>query len=360
MEMIKTLFLASNPESTPPLMLDEEIRSITEKIRASDQRDALKLESLWAVRPDDLLQALNVHKPQIVHFSGHGSEEGEIILMDNERQAKPVSAAALKMLFTTLKDNIRLVILNACYSRLQATAIAEVIDCVIGIKTEIGDKAAITFAASFYRAIGFGRSIKEAFDQGKTALLLEGIPEEDTPQLLVRPDVDPSLIFLIKEEALKDSSRQPDQAAALCYRWREGVIEFLLIRSSGRRWIFPKGRIEPGEDLWLTAKREAFEEAGASGVIDKEQVTTFLHEKRELKSKGIELLIAAFLLKVEATQTSREKDREPTWFTWEQAEIALSEDRKFEYAEELRRVIRTACAKITAIQEGKASHGRRE
>jgi hypothetical protein len=98
MEMIKTLFLASNPESTPPLMLDEEIRSITEKIRASDQRDALKLESLWAVRPDDLLQALNVHKPQIVHFSGHGSEEGEIILMDNERQAKPVSAAALKML----------------------------------------------------------------------------------------------------------------------------------------------------------------------------------------------------------------------------------------------------------------------
>jgi hypothetical protein len=52
--MIKTLFFASNPEGTSPLMLDEEIRTISEKIRASDYRDVLELVSLWAVRPDDL------------------------------------------------------------------------------------------------------------------------------------------------------------------------------------------------------------------------------------------------------------------------------------------------------------------
>ena len=138
------------------------------------------------MRPDDLLQALNEHKPQIVHFSGHGSETGEIVLMDRNRQVKTVSAEALKMLFTTLKDNIRVVVLNACYSEKQAQAIAEVIDCVVGMSTAIGDDAAIIFAASFYRAIGFGRSIKEAFDQGKTALMLEGIPEASTPQLLAR------------------------------------------------------------------------------------------------------------------------------------------------------------------------------
>ena len=57
--MIKVLFLSSNPESTSTLKLDEEIRSIAEKIRASDHRDALELISLWAVRPDDLLQELN-------------------------------------------------------------------------------------------------------------------------------------------------------------------------------------------------------------------------------------------------------------------------------------------------------------
>ena len=206
--MIRVLFLASNPESTSLLRLDEEIRAITEKIRASDHRDVLELVALWAVRPDDLLQALNEHKPQIVHFSGHGSTAGEIILMDNNRQAKPVSATALKALFTTLKDNIRVVTLNACYSEVQARAIAEVIDCVIGMSAAIGDKAAITFAASFYRAIGFGRSVKEAFEQGKTAVLLEGIPEANTPQLLARTGIDPSSVFLTGERAQEESTKE--------------------------------------------------------------------------------------------------------------------------------------------------------
>ena len=69
------------------------------------------------------------------------------------------------------------------------------------MKRAIGDNAAITFAASFYRAIGFGRTIQQAFDQGKTALMLEGIPEQDTPELLVRPGVDPNAIFLVTHEA---------------------------------------------------------------------------------------------------------------------------------------------------------------
>ncbi len=196
--MLKILFFSSNPEFTTPLKLDEEARLITQKIRASEYRDVLKLETLWAVRPDDLIQALLEHKPQIVHFSGHGSESGEIILMDNNRQAKPVSAEALKMLFTTLKDNIRVVVLNACYSEKQAQAIAEVIDCVVGMSSAIGDEAAIVFAASFYRAIGFGRSIKDAFDQGKTAIMLEGIPESSTPQLLIRKGIDPASVVLIE------------------------------------------------------------------------------------------------------------------------------------------------------------------
>lgn len=204
--MIKVLFLASNPDSTQALNLDEEIRSITEKLRASEYRDVLELVSLWAVRPDDLLQALNQHKPQIVHFSGHGSQQGEIILMDKNRQIQPVSASAIKMLFTTLKDNIRVVVLNACYSQTQATAISEVIDCVVGMDKAVGDDAAITFAASFYRAIGFGRSVAEAFDQGKTAIMLEGIPESNTPHLLTRAGIDASAVFLLDNTSVSISN----------------------------------------------------------------------------------------------------------------------------------------------------------
>jgi hypothetical protein len=194
---IVSVFLSANPVITGQLRLDEEIRAITEKIRASEHRDQLTLISLWATRPDDWLQALNEHRPHIVHFSGHGSSAGEIILVDNMGQPKSVTVQALKALFTALKDNIRVVVLNACYSQLQAKAITEVIDCAIGMNTAIGDKAAIVFAASFYRAIGFGRSVQEAFDQGKTSLLLEGIPEENTPELLTKVGVDPHTLYLI-------------------------------------------------------------------------------------------------------------------------------------------------------------------
>jgi hypothetical protein len=194
---IKVLFLAADP-GTNKLKLDDEIREITNKIRDSTYRDSIELISSWAIRPDDLLQALNEFKPGIVHFSGHGNSNGEIVVKDLNGSPKALSTEAIKSLFTTLKDNIRVVILNACFSKPQAEAIAELIDCSIGMKMEIGDDAAIVFSSAFYRAIGFGRSIQEAFEQAKTALLLEGIPEENTPVLLAKPGIDPTKIRLLR------------------------------------------------------------------------------------------------------------------------------------------------------------------
>lgn len=196
------LFLAANPTGIGQLALDKEAREIEVKLRAAEYRDALTLITKWAVRPDDLLQAFNQHRPHIVHFSGHGSASEEIILVDDQDQPKPVSNAALSYLFRTLKDNIRVVVLNACYSQPQAVAISEQIDCTIGMNTAIGNAAAIKFAASFYRALGFGRSVQEAFEQGKTALLLEGIPEAHTPVLLARPGVDPTQVVLVAPGSL--------------------------------------------------------------------------------------------------------------------------------------------------------------
>jgi hypothetical protein len=198
-DRIKILFLSANPNDLPKLDLDKQIRLITDKIRASEHRDLLELKSSWAVRPDDLLQTLNEYKPHIVHFSGHGSNLGEVFVIGSKGEAKAVSKKALMMLFTTLKDDIRVVILDACYSRDQAEAIAEVIDCVIGMREEITQEAAMIFTASFYRALGFGRSVQHAFDQGIIALLLEGIPEEDIPQLFSKARILPSEIYLIPQ-----------------------------------------------------------------------------------------------------------------------------------------------------------------
>jgi len=74
---------------------------------------------------------------------------------------------------------------------------------------EIGDAAARVFAAQFYSAIGFGKSIPNAFKQAKSALMLEGIPEESTPELHIRLGIEESDLVLVKPK-LVASGQDPD------------------------------------------------------------------------------------------------------------------------------------------------------
>src|SRR4051794_6478161 len=164
--MIKILFLSANPKDTDRVSLDEEVRAIRERLRMAVHGGQFAVEQEWAVRVADLQGHLLRHQPHIVHFSGHGSRAGEIILEDQAGNRQLVSPAALRRLFATLKDIVRCVVLNACYSESQARGIAESIDCVVGMSKAIGDESAIAFAASFYQALGYGRSIQTAFDLG--------------------------------------------------------------------------------------------------------------------------------------------------------------------------------------------------
>ena len=189
---IRILFLAANPTDTVRLRLDAEVRSIKEALRGSEFRDQFDLEQEWAVRVTDLQRCLMEHKPHVVHFSGHGlAEDGagsaypaRIVLEDSQGYRYEVPPDALSDLFGLLKDNIRCVVLNACYSEGQARAIAEQIDCVIGMSTAISDRAAIQFSAAFYQALGFGRDVETAFKLACNQLDLQSIAEADTPKLI--------------------------------------------------------------------------------------------------------------------------------------------------------------------------------
>jgi hypothetical protein len=182
---ITVLYLAANPVDQEQLRLDEEVRAIGEMLRRSDHRDAVKLESRWAVRPLDVLQAINEATPTIVHFSGHGSDQEEIVFQDDAGRTKLVSKAAIAETLAASSSGIQLVFFNLCYSRPQAEAVVAHVPAAIGMNTSIGDVAARVFAAQFYSAVGFGLSVGRAFDQAKAALMLEGIPEDDAPELFL-------------------------------------------------------------------------------------------------------------------------------------------------------------------------------
>lgn len=199
-ERIKILFLASNPTDISRIRLDEELREVDERISLGSHRDQFELIPHFAVRPRDLRRGLLRHQPHILHFSGHGSTTSGIVLEDNDGRTKVVAAAALAELLKVIKDNLRIVVLNACYSALQASSISESIDCVIGMNDKVFDSSAIIFSASFYENLAFGRNVDEAFKLGLSDLRTEGAEGATTPTLLTKQGVNPATIYLTSRQ----------------------------------------------------------------------------------------------------------------------------------------------------------------
>jgi len=144
-----------------------------------------------------------------------------------------------------------------------------------------------------------------------------------------------------------------EQAAAVCYRVRGKLIEFLLIRTrGGNRWTFPKGSTERGLTHAQAAAIEAFEEAGVHGRIEETSFASYATRKRgKLRSgRGGEwLIVNAHLCSISRLGRPREADREPTWFSPEKARTRLGQQRDEREAAELTLVIERALVRIQSV-----------
>jgi hypothetical protein len=263
MEKVKILFISANPTGTAPLDLNEEYRKITQRIRAGGRRDALEIvPPVLAARPEDVIDALLQHKPQVVHFSGHGGapvspadggaagrrdlvpvagSDGEsygLYLLNDQGRPAAVGREALVGLVGALSDNIRVVLLNACHSHELSGAIAQVIDCAIGMDAAIADKSAIEFAAAFYQAIAYGRSVETAFRVARSAISLYNLPGQCIPQLFVKEGVSASKLYLTERPAW---SRLAPRTWPRPYRWLGGIVLGLALSIAtwgAAHWVY--------------------------------------------------------------------------------------------------------------------------
>ncbi|HXA86466.1 MAG TPA: CHAT domain-containing protein [Candidatus Dormibacteraeota bacterium] len=179
------LVLAANPKDTPALRLDQEVREIQIGLLRS-RRKGFHIRQDWAVRPRDIRRALLEHRPSIVHFCGHGSGEEGLILEDDHGTSQPVSSSAVAGLFSLFSNQIKCVVLNACFSESQARAIASHVEHVVGMSREIEDRAAIEFAMGFYDAVAAGETYESAFHFGCNAIELAGLRGQHTPILMCK------------------------------------------------------------------------------------------------------------------------------------------------------------------------------
>lgn len=195
---LTVLYLAANPDEANPLRVDVEMRRVREVIRGSIFRDNITLEYRPAADLDSLIDGLNDHRPQIVHFSGHGHDGG--IAMDTGKVGRPageeLSFKLLAKALTATDSPPEIIVLNSCKSSGAKKALLPSAKIVISMRASITDIAATAFATRFYAAIASGQSVKAAFAQGKVAVEAVSIGELDTPELLHTSAVNPAKIVL--------------------------------------------------------------------------------------------------------------------------------------------------------------------
>lgn len=185
-EKTRILFLSASPWTNSRILVDEEAREIFERLHEGPCRERFELFNYPAARPGDLQRLLLTYRPHIVHFSGHGSKQHKIILGGMHGRGKMIDQQGLADVFALYNSHVRLVLLNACFTKTQARSLSEVVNYSIGTSRAIGDKVCVTFAGAFYRALGYGRSIRDAFESAKAELALTKIPRSRGIELFVR------------------------------------------------------------------------------------------------------------------------------------------------------------------------------
>lgn len=173
---IRILYLSANPEDTERLRIDKEMREIREAVDLSTLRSRIFLDQRTALRLKELHRALLQYRPTVVHFSGHGDLYGNYLVENDDPDRRGsihlLSPQAIAGIFKAVAEDVHCVIVNACHTDRLAEALSAHVEYVVGMRHEIGDRAAVDFSIGFYQALAEGRNIFQAFDSG--CAIIEG------------------------------------------------------------------------------------------------------------------------------------------------------------------------------------------
>src|SRR5262249_22180269 len=156
-------------------------KNISHALERSRNREDWRIESNQATTVDDLRRALLDNQPTVVHFCGHGAGEAGLCFENEQGGTHLAHATPLAKLFHHFKDKLKCVVLNACFSQVQADVIRQEIDYVVGMRKTILDEVAVKFAVAFYDAVFANADFRTAFNIGCASIDLHNMPESNVP-----------------------------------------------------------------------------------------------------------------------------------------------------------------------------------
>jgi hypothetical protein len=180
-KQIKILSITASPEGVDSINYENEQDIMLEAFKPFDR------EEVFLDMPDpvqstltEIADHLDDGKHDILHITAHGgiNEKGQGLL-SLEDQWGNLQEVTGELLLRSLVPSPRIVILSACHSARQepdlmpaAQSIFKAgIDIVIGMKKAVSHFAAVEFNVAFFKALCQNKTIKQAFEQGKEAIL---------------------------------------------------------------------------------------------------------------------------------------------------------------------------------------------
>lgn len=208
-EILRVLYLTSNPDSDAYLRVDVEVRGVRQAVRRAIHRDLIDVDHRPAATPEDLLDGMDEQRPHVVHFAGHS--DGYSLLFDDAEIDDPsgrvISFDLLARALASTDSPPTVLVLNACDTLLGAEVLLESVAVIVAMNDRVSDLAAAAFAARFYSTIANGQSVRSAVDRGSVAVDMLELTEGWKPTILARDDVEPGELVLVK---VPDFSQEDD------------------------------------------------------------------------------------------------------------------------------------------------------
>jgi predicted ATPase len=184
---LRILVITSRPlidesgDPIPLLNVETERRRIETGLRQSGI--AARVHFLPEATTNSVQHALS-EQWDVVHFTGHGSKDGSLLLENGLGVAHFLSAEDAAKMFT--ERDVPIVFLSACHSEtVGSQLIAAGAHSVIAIdaKSPIADDAAILFAEHFYRALAQHKTIRKAFEEAQRSVAVDPDVGDSNPPL---------------------------------------------------------------------------------------------------------------------------------------------------------------------------------
>lgn len=143
----------------------EQLEAIEEALEGRISEGSVRVRSFTISSPADLLEALDAAPFSAVHLLAHGSGKAGSVLFENGYNTFELEVSYIARIFA--QRQIRIAVLCVCHGTYLARTLTRHVKAVVATPHPINPEAIIEFSRSFYRVLGEGGSVEEAFLSGQ-------------------------------------------------------------------------------------------------------------------------------------------------------------------------------------------------